>query len=188
MMDPLDGLDDSLQDFDPTANPLPRHHHHHHLNHHHLNHSAFRSDPAVTEMDEEEDRDLDVSEIASGGGYSPPAWRRLGNGDRSSGFWRGPHDFLAALPRGISRESSPDDDAVLAEDIEAEENSEDDMVLERAIRTKLPKGSASPDKGRSPSPERSDDRTLQVNNVRTTMNEVGFTETPADNCECFPLQ
>ncbi|KAH7157798.1 hypothetical protein B0J13DRAFT_581816 [Dactylonectria estremocensis] len=39
---------------------------------------------------------------------------------------------------------------------------EDDLVLERAIRTRLPKGSASPGKGRSMSPERVEDRTLQV--------------------------
>ncbi|KAH7175864.1 hypothetical protein EDB81DRAFT_635362 [Dactylonectria macrodidyma] len=39
---------------------------------------------------------------------------------------------------------------------------EDDMILERAIRTRLPKGSASPGKGRSMSPERVEDRTLQV--------------------------
>ncbi|KAF5026123.1 hypothetical protein F66182_1771 [Fusarium sp. NRRL 66182] len=115
------------------------------------NHSAFRSEAAATE------EDLEDSEIASAGGYSPPAWRRLGNGDRSSGFWRGPQEFIH---RGMStlRESSP----------ELDDDGEDDVVLERAIRTKLPKGSQSPDKRRSPSPDKSDDRTLQVRLPETT--------------------
>lgn len=137
MNDPLDGLDASLRDFEPPASPS-------------LRHSVLRhSEAAMTEGD------LEDSELASAGGYSPPAWRRLGNGDRSSGFWRGPHDVLATLPPLRERFPALDDDY--------DDDSEDDLVLERAIRTRLPKGSASPSKGRSLSPERTEDRTIQVN-------------------------
>ncbi|PHH71588.1 hypothetical protein CDD80_5124 [Ophiocordyceps camponoti-rufipedis] len=75
-----------------------------------------------------------IRSARSVGGYSPPAWRNLGNGDRSRGFWNPP---LASY-----RPFSPMSD------------SEDDEVLEKAIRTRLPQGSMSPEKGRSPSPER----------------------------------
>lgn len=124
--------------------------------------------------------DLEDSEIASVGGYSPPAWRRLGNGDRSSGFWRGPHDVLATLPP--LRETFPELDDY------DDDDSEDDLVLERAIRTRLPKGSASPGKGRSLSPERTEDRTIQVNMLgrgtsATTALAVRDTHTPSDNCK-----
>ncbi|KAI1045411.1 hypothetical protein LB505_006310 [Fusarium chuoi] len=56
------------------------------------------------------------------------------------------------MHRGMStlRESSPELD-----------DSEDDGVLERAIRTRLPRGSQSPGKGRSMSPEKTDDPTIQ---------------------------
>ncbi|KAF7559989.1 hypothetical protein G7046_g4175 [Stylonectria norvegica] len=57
----------------------------------------------------------------------------------------------------MSRESSPEfrlDDV----DVDDVEDSQDEEVLERAIRTSLPKGSVSPEKGRSVSPE----RTVQV--------------------------
>lgn len=160
MTDHLENLDASLRDFDLPASTLsPRH-------------SVLRSEAATEE-------DLEDSEVASAGGYSPPAWRRLGNGDRSSGFWRGPHDFLAAgMQRGglsTLRESSP----------EFDDDSEDEMVLERAIRTKLPKGSQSPDKGRSPSPERHEDRTIQikVEDRATPARELALQHSPPDNCE-----
>ncbi|RGP62519.1 hypothetical protein FLONG3_10186 [Fusarium longipes] len=73
-----------------------------------------------------------------------------GLGDRvRGGFWRGPEDFPS---RGMSTlmESSPELD-----------DSEDDGVLERAIRTRLPKGSQSPEKRRSVSPGLFDDTTIQ---------------------------
>ncbi|KAH6956808.1 hypothetical protein DER45DRAFT_645384 [Fusarium avenaceum] len=122
--------------------------------------------------------DLEESEIASGG-YSPPAWRRLGNGDRSSGFWRGPDEFMR---RGMStlRESSP----------EFDDDSEDDGVLERAIRTRLPMGSQSPFKGRSMSPEKSDDPTLQfqLQEMTSPGKELGLHESPADNYIRFAVR
>jgi hypothetical protein len=97
------------------------------------------------------DTEGDLSEMenstVSGGGYSPPAWRRLGNGDKSSGFWRNGDNPLgyAGLPpyyRSRSRESSP-------EYVSEEECDELDM----AINTRLPTGSLSPEKERSPEPE-----------------------------------
>ena len=153
-MDPLDILDGSLQDFDLPPSPSLRHL------------SAHRSEAALTEGD------LEDSEIASAGGYSPPAWRRLGNGNRSSGFWRGPEDFP---PRGMSAlmESSPELD-----------DSEDDGVLERAIRTRLPKGSQSPEKGRSVSPG-FDDTTLQfqLQERLSPVKELSVHEQSPDNCK-----
>ncbi|KAF4974307.1 hypothetical protein FZEAL_8775 [Fusarium zealandicum] len=137
-----------------------------------------RSPRRETAMTEE---DLEDSEAASVGGYSPPAWRRLGNGDRSSGFWRSPHDFLGAgLRHGLStlRESSP----------ELDDESEDDVVLERAIRTRLPKGSQSPDKGRSMSPDRLQDRTIRVNHRATPTRELNLHESPPDNYIRFAVR
>ncbi|KAF0323454.1 hypothetical protein GQ607_009351 [Colletotrichum asianum] len=56
-----------------------------------------------------------------------------------------------------SRESSP----------ELDTEDEDEDVLRRAMRTRLPTGSMSPDKGRSPSPEpRIDDRTIKLNELQ----------------------
>jgi hypothetical protein len=91
-------------------------------------HSGFRS----------EESDSEMAESPSIGGYSPPAWRRNKNGMRSSGFWRG-----GERSRG-SRESSPE-----------YESADDggDGVLAAAARTRLPTGSLSPEKRRSPSPD-----------------------------------
>lgn len=109
-------------------------------------HSGFRSDDGMSSVLDESDVDSE----ASAGGYSPPAWRRLGNGDRSSGFWRqsdgasgglggGGYDFEAGEGE---RESSP----------EYESADEGDRILQQAARTRLP-GSMSPEKERSPEPE-----------------------------------
>lgn len=99
------------------------------------------------------DTEADLSEMenstVSAGGYSPPAWRRLGNGDKSSGFWReGDHllGYGGLPPHGKSRESSPDYDSM-------DEYGDDEDVLAAAIRTRLPTGSMSPEKERSPEPE-----------------------------------
>ncbi|CAN8097684.1 unnamed protein product [Discula destructiva] len=113
-----------------------------------------------------------------GGGYSPPAWRRLGNGDRSSGFWRkGGDDLLlggggggggrggdgsrykvrrrrASSSRpGFDYDSASDDDD--EDDMYGCGDSDDDIddILAAAIRTRLPTGSMSPEKERSPEPE-----------------------------------
>src|SRR5690606_38557280 len=104
----LDDLDDSLRDFDVPPSPLS------------LRHSMGPSEAATTEDAEADDyedhhrraseEDLQGSETGSADGYSPPAWRRLGNGDRSSGFWRGPADGLGVLPLPFyptSRGTSP---------------------------------------------------------------------------------
>ena len=158
MNDRHDHLDASLEDFEPPASPTL-----------HLRHSALRSEAAMTEDD------LDDSEIASVGGYSPPAWRRLGNGDRSNGFWRGPDHVLGGFPfPRFERETSP----------EFDDDSEDDVVLERAIQTRLPKGSMSPDKGMSPSPERQDDTTLRMNAIQpaSPSTELTMSDPPPDNC------
>lgn len=151
----LDDLDASLRDFEHPPSPPP----------HHIHRStALHSEATMTEDD------LEDSEAASVGGYSPPAWRRLGNGDRSSGFWRGPHDLLG---RGYDA-SSP----VLEHDVGYD--SPHEVVLEQAIRTRLPRGSASPDKGRSVSPERVDDKTLHF---KPEERQSPPRESPSDNCK-----
>ncbi|KAL2147303.1 hypothetical protein VTI28DRAFT_10293 [Corynascus sepedonium] len=137
---PLDQLDASLDDFAPSiGNPsrLPFGYP--------STHSGFRSD----DLSETGASDSE----ASAGGYSPPAWRRLGNGDRSSGFWRRGDDLANNMfdgedddddfDGGRSRESSP----------EYESADEGDAILAQAIRTRLPTGSLSPEKGASPEPE-----------------------------------
>ncbi|ROT36665.1 hypothetical protein SODALDRAFT_281759 [Sodiomyces alkalinus F11] len=124
-LDPLDHLDASLQDFEPTTPPKPTFGYPSH-------HSGFRSDDNESDMPDP---------IDSPGGYSPPAWRRLENGRRDSGFWRRTNRILDAFPDRSSRESSPEHDA-----------DEGDDVLDKAIRTRLPTGSMSPEKARSPSP------------------------------------
>ncbi|KAK2590860.1 hypothetical protein QQS21_011452 [Conoideocrella luteorostrata] len=134
MADPLEGLDASLQDFEPPVSPVSMRHS-----------SAVPSEPAT--------EDLEESDIGSAGGYSPPAWRRLGNGDRSRGFWKHQHlqqQQYQAQQRQSIRDVSPGSD---------EEETEDDLILEQAIRTRLPQGSLSPEKGRSPSPGMGEDMT-----------------------------
>ncbi|KAL2135086.1 hypothetical protein VTI74DRAFT_9796 [Chaetomium olivicolor] len=140
---PLDQLDASLDDFAPSMGNPPR------LPFGYPSaHSGFRSDDTMSETAASEGSE------ASAGGYSPPAWRRLGNGDRSSGFWRKGDDLmnlmydgdeldLADAGVGPSRESSP----------EYESADEGDEILAQAIRTRLPTGSLSPEKERSPEPE-----------------------------------
>ncbi|RDA93907.1 hypothetical protein CP533_4529 [Ophiocordyceps camponoti-saundersi (nom. inval.)] len=118
MVPPPDRLEASLQDFEAPVSPTSMRHS-----------SALPSEPP---MEDGED-----SDTASAGGYSPPAWRNLGNGDRSRGFWN--------PPMARYRPFSPVSDDC---------PSDDDEVLEKAIRTRLPQGSMSPEKGRSPSPER----------------------------------
>ncbi|KAK4100514.1 hypothetical protein N658DRAFT_473017 [Parathielavia hyrcaniae] len=129
---PLDQLD--VDDFAPSiGNPNLRPFNYPSV------HSGFRSDDLASDMDASDSE-------ASAGGYSPPAWRRLGNGDRSSGFWRKGddlHNMYDHDGRGFSRESSPD----------YESADEGDEILAQAIRTRLPTGSLSPEKERSPEPE-----------------------------------
>ncbi|PHH79844.1 hypothetical protein CDD82_2143 [Ophiocordyceps australis] len=152
MSHPLDALEDSLQDFPPS--PL----------------SLRHSEPPTPEDTMSEhmharlllDDDDDESETASVGGFSPPAWRNLGNGDRSRGFWKSAHQVVPSphrrsytSPRLYFHDSDEgsDDEETLP--------SEHDMILEQAIRTRLPQGSLSPYKGTSPSPEAIADGKLQ---------------------------
>lgn len=133
---PLDQLDASLDDFAPSIGSprLPFRYP--------STHSGFRSEDTASEADASDS-------AASAGGYSPPAWRRLGNGDRSSGFWRRGDDDLAIMydndGAGRSRESSPE--------YESADEGDEDEILAQAIRTRLPTGSLSPEKERSPEPE-----------------------------------
>ncbi|KAF3761797.1 hypothetical protein M406DRAFT_238285, partial [Cryphonectria parasitica EP155] len=103
------------------------------------------------------------------GGYSPPAWRRLGNGDRSSGFWRMGDDLLGygGLPPSGSGYRGRDllspgydraddgfygcgDEVKLDDDDDDDDDDED--TLAAAIRTRLPTGSMSPVRERSLEP------------------------------------
>ncbi|KAK3956733.1 hypothetical protein QBC32DRAFT_309788 [Pseudoneurospora amorphoporcata] len=124
-------------------------------------HSGFRSDDTESDMS---DQEADGGE-ASHGGYSPPAWRRLGNGDRSSGFWRKANSHLndidplllngfGGLGGGLGNggwsrefETNPEYDSMNEDDMDQ------DAILQKAIRTRLPTGSLSPEKERSPEPE-----------------------------------
>jgi hypothetical protein len=136
MFDPLDQLDASLQDFEPSLGS-PRG----------LGHSGFRSDDTASELNESE-MDMEVS----AGGYSPPAWRRLGNGDRSSGFWR-KSDDLTLDAAGFGGFNAGGHRNWRGSSYETESDDDDDEVLAQAMRTRLPTGSVSPDKERSPEPE-----------------------------------
>lgn len=177
MLDPLDQLDVSLQDFEPppparyAPPPHPR-------------------PPSRPDETDASDPDPDHPDSASVGGYSPPAWRRLENGRKSSGFWRAPDNLLrpsfglpqsrgGPLPksRGVgpppahTRESSPE---------APESDDEDDVaVLARAMRTRLPTGSLSPEKGNSPDPERTGtETTIKIDDV------MAASKTPvAENCK-----
>ena len=112
-------------------------------------HSGFRSESELEGSDSEE---------ASAGGYSPPAWRRLGNGDRSSGFWRKGEDelhhqvgMMTIDDSRFDRESSLEYGYYESAD-EGDDFIDDGGVLAQAIRTRLPTGSLSPEKERSPEP------------------------------------
>ncbi|ESZ94683.1 hypothetical protein SBOR_4934 [Sclerotinia borealis F-4128] len=107
-------------------------------------HSGFRSDT---------DSEDDIRDSVSRGGYSPPAWRREENGNRSSGFWNRHNNILGKRYRELSRESSPEYES-------ADEGGKPDPTLAAAVRTRLPTGSLSPEKKRSPSPDPKPFRTI----------------------------
>lgn len=149
-------LNASLQDFESSdlhlhaAYPSSSHRPHHQQNSPNFgypsHHSGFRSETSS---------DL-ASEMEDHGRYSPPAWRRAGDGKRSSGFWsRRQENILGngagasvGLGRG-SRESSVEFESADEGD---EGDADGDATLEAARRTRLPTGSLSPEKRRSPSP------------------------------------
>lgn len=179
MLDPLDHLDVSLQDFEPHPH---------------------RYGPPPLRRDETDvsDPEPDPPDSASAGGYSPPAWRRLENGRKSSGFWRAPDNLLRpsfGLPpsRGLphSRGSAPPAHTRESSPEALDSDDEDDVsVLARAMRTRLPTGSLSPEKGNSPEPDRTQ-TTIKIDDV------VAASKTPvAENCKfasvtpffiCIPL-
>ncbi|ATY66904.1 hypothetical protein A9K55_000692 [Cordyceps militaris] len=128
------------------------------------------TEPATDEDDEDRlppaspsNLGADSEADSAAGGYSPPAWRRLDNGDRSSGFWRLPPDGVVTAaqrrlllhPRGFSPVSDDndnnDDDNDDDNDNDNDDNDNDDSdtesisdissILQRAIRTRLPAGS-----------------------------------------------
>ena len=128
LFDDHPSLDASLQDFEPGSSEIGQSPHFGYPSHH----SGFRSDTSS-----------DVAESVSGGRFSPPAWRRDGNGNRSSGFWNRGNSMLGK-PSGDSRESSPEFESA---------DDGGDETLAAATRTRLPTGSLSPEKQRSPSPD-----------------------------------
>ena len=97
-------------------------------------HSGFLSEPPS---------EAEVEESSTGSRYSPPAWRRGADGRRSSGFWNSGSRTLGKR-HFESRESSPE--------YESADDGQDE-TLAAAARTRLPTGSLSPEKKRSPSPE-----------------------------------
>ena len=131
LFDDHPSLDASLQDFEPGSAEINQSPGFGYPSHH----SGFRSDS-----------DSEIADSVSGGRYSPPAWRRDVNGNRSSGFWNrrtgGSASKLRKRSRD-SRESSPEYES-------ADDGA--DATLEAAARTRLPTGSMSPEK-RSPSPD-----------------------------------
>ena len=129
LFDDHPSLDASLQDFEPGSSSTGQSPRFGYPSHH----SGFRSDS-----------ESEMADSVSGGRFSPPAWRREGNGNRSSGFWNRGTDTLGKRSYDRdSRESSPE-----------YEDADDgqDATLAAAARTRLPTGSLSPEKGRSPSP------------------------------------
>ncbi len=194
---PDDVIDVSLRDLDPPLSPeSPRH-------------SIEPCEAANTTDGEEEDDDshLPDSEIGSAGGFSPPAWRRhvpppprhpLPHQQRhrrgyqpqhpllhaGNGMWRGPVDALGTLP--FTREHTPESRLGGGYD-SCDDSGIDSGILEQAIRTRLPRGSESPMKGRSLSPEPRDESTLRLRAVsRDATSPIAVSELPiaSENCEC----
>ncbi|KAI0601038.1 hypothetical protein F4775DRAFT_582309 [Biscogniauxia sp. FL1348] len=88
----------------------------------------------------ESDDNMDAASLSTGN-YSPPAWRRLQNGDRWYGSWRGSNPAIGRMLEK-SRHASPNYHHFI---------SPNDM-FEEARRTRLPTGSMSPEKC-TPEPE-----------------------------------
>lgn len=160
--DPLDHLDASLQDLDFTDRDLQeedKYYHQQYQQRHQRSpapfgypstHSGFLKSDTATDASS----DMESSTVSGGGGggYSPPAWRRLGNGDRSSGFWRKGDNLLGygGLPPVMLGYGGRDFSSL---DYDSAEDECDEDILAAAIRTRLPTGSMSPEKERSPDPD-----------------------------------
>lgn len=181
MADPQERLDASLRDFEtPVSPPLSTT----------RNSSVLPSEAAI------EDDLLADLEVASAGSYSPPAWRRLANGSRSSGFWRPPsHDALGAMApmRRLGARDTPfserdddDDDDDDLDDLDHDHDARNE-ILQRAIRTRLPTGSMSPDKVRSRSPEGNRSGTLRFEApTPPVLERILESPPPTDNCKLRP--
>nr|RBQ87421.1 hypothetical protein FVER53263_02088 [Fusarium verticillioides] len=103
----------------------------------------------------------------------------LSSPQRSSNDRRGSRGVGDRIRMSTLRESSPELD-----------DSEDDGVLERAIRTRLPRGSQSPGKGRSMSPEKADDPTIQfqLHEKTSPPRELSLHEATPDNYIRFAVR
>ncbi|KEY64258.1 hypothetical protein S7711_09918 [Stachybotrys chartarum IBT 7711] len=159
MADHIDDLDDVyLQGLEASLSPVS------------LNHSLMTAgdseeeEAAAEELDD--NRSLQHgSETASGNGFFPPAWRNLQNGELNRGFASPQHNDFRVLHQSsfTDRLNSPEFEGLDEHHDHVQDLPEDhESVLAQAIRTKLPRGSMSPEKGRSPSPERRDDTTVKV--------------------------
>ncbi|KAJ8120120.1 hypothetical protein ONZ43_g3092 [Nemania bipapillata] len=135
-MTPMDYSEASLDDVDfaTLASPSPSHPDHPPAC------SECGSSAETPDVHDESDDNLDddSDSSVSTGNYSPPAWRRLGNGDRWYGTWRSGHDFLVR--------ETPDKSVLL-------DSYYDTEVFEAARMTRLPTGSLTPEKECSPEPE-----------------------------------
>ncbi|PMB67065.1 hypothetical protein BM221_006727 [Beauveria bassiana] len=143
-------LDASLQDFEPPASPITDNTSRSSTRRSSM---ATRSEPATEEDDQSvaaANLGADSEADSAAGGYSPPAWRRLGNGGRSRGFWSSPQTDELAFHSPLSP-SFPESSALSGEsDGESSDSSEATTdILERAIQTRLPQGSQSPEKRRN---------------------------------------
>ena len=174
---PPDPLDASLRDFEPPSSPPP-------LSagfaqHHQENHVFSNLDLDSELGSSDAGNSLLLPCESSAGGYSPPAWRRLENGDRDSGFWRGARDLRSGSLAGGGRTGFVQDGRGRFEDdvFGDGEGSVDDEILARAIRTRLPTGSMSPVRRRSPSPGG-----LRLDRARTKSPSV---EPEQTSCESY---
>ncbi|TQV97539.1 hypothetical protein IF1G_03282 [Cordyceps javanica] len=192
-------LDASLQDFEPPASPASPMTEATSPTSTRQSSVLASSEPATEEGDHRpaasSNLGADSEADSAAGGFSPPAWRRLGNGDRSSGFWRHQRDddddddddddTLAVLarrrlsPRGLSPFSDDSDDG------DEGSLSGGSSILQRAIQTRLPAGSQSPEKLRTPSPQVQADKIK----VEPAHSELVIAPTsraaPSDNCKSF---
>ncbi|KAM3508634.1 hypothetical protein MY11210_006636 [Beauveria gryllotalpidicola] len=141
---------DHSSDFEPPASPITDN----------TSRSSTQGSSMVPSSEpatEEDDQSVAAANLAPDseadsavGGYSPPAWRRLGNGGRSRGFWSSPQtDELAfQSPQSPSFAES----SALSGDSDDESSGSSEAttdILQRAIQTRLPQGSQSPEKRRN---------------------------------------
>ncbi|OBT49618.1 hypothetical protein VE04_09721, partial [Pseudogymnoascus sp. 24MN13] len=142
LVDDHPSLDASLADFEPGSSepahsprfpplPITRNNNYNHL--FPSQHSGFR---------EPSDSEDDPIRPDSSGGYSRARVAPQRAGARSSGFWNRRDNILNR--GGVSREVTPET---------WESAEEGDATLAAAVRVRLPTGSLSPEKRRSPSPD-----------------------------------